>query len=135
MHRLIHSLSLNPKKIFLIDGLGASTTAILLLVIKNFFIDHFGMPPQVFTILATIAFLMSGYSLACCLLTKTKWKTNLRVIGTANLLYCCLTLLLVMYYYMWMTAWGITYFLVEMVIIVALALLEFKTASLSGNSK
>lgn len=50
----------------------------------------------------------------------------LKAIMVANLLYCCLTLGLIIYYYSVLTVIGITYFLAEIAVVVGLARLELQ---------
>lgn len=58
----------------------------------------------------------------------------MKIIATANLLYCCLTAGLIVVYYQELTVWGLTYFVLEMAVIVVLAAIEWQTASVKGPS-
>lgn len=114
----------SPKNFFLIDGLGAMVSVIMLGVVLVRFEEFFGMPVAILYGLAGVAAVFAIYSLGCHFFFMEKWQPFLRLIGTVNLLYCGVTLGLVIYWYEQLTTWGIAYFVGEMVIVVALALTE-----------
>jgi len=117
-----------PKKLFLLDSLGAILTALLLGMILVQFESSFGMPRQVLYPLAFIAGVFSIYSFICFLRIKENWRPYLKVIAFANLLYCCLTMGLVFYWHQKLSVWGLGYFILELVVIILLVILELKTA-------
>lgn len=117
-------LRTNSRNIFLFDGLGALLSAILLgLVLANMEV-YFGMPPQVLYVLAGLACLLALYSISCAVLLSATVKPYLLFIAMANFTYCCLTAGLVFYYYNSLTALGIAYFLIEMIVIISLVIME-----------
>lgn len=122
-------MTFNSKQIFLLDAIGATASAFLLGVIFPAFEDFFGMPLTVLYILASIACLLAVYSFTCFFRQPENWRLFLRIIAIVNLLYCCLTLGLVIYFYEVLTIWGLTYFIGEMLLILLLVSLEFKTAN------
>lgn len=125
MKTLLFSLAKNPKKIFLIDALGALITCVLLLVIQTKLKFYFGMPVKTLTILSVIAFVLFWYSTACfTLFQKINWKRNLKRIAYANLIYCGLILFLLIYHYSLLTPFDWIYFLGEIAVIVSLVYLE-----------
>lgn len=121
---MLKTLTTKPKTIFLIDGLGAMLTAILLAFVLTNFEVYFGMPVNVLHCLAAVACVFMLYSLACYALLKSRWRSFLRIIMVANLLYCGLTIALVWYYYSRLTPLGIIYFLLECLVIISLVWLE-----------
>lgn len=121
---------IKPKTIFLIDGIGAFLTAFFLFVVLKNYNAYFGLPKTTLNYLSIIALLFSIYSLSCFYLVNKNWHTFLKVISIANLLYCCLTIYLVMYYYTQITAIGLTYFILEISIILILAFVEIFIAHL-----
>lgn len=121
---MLKNLKTNPKTIFLIDGLGAVLTAILLGFVLTNFEAYFGMPCNVLYCLAVVACIFMFYSLACYTFLKNRWRAFLSIIMVANLLYCGLTIALVCYYYSRLTPLGITYFLLECLVILGLVWLE-----------
>ena len=123
---LLDKLSSNPKKLFLIDGLGALLTAVLLLTILARYEDRFGMPRNVVYFLSAVAFTYAIYSFCCSVLAKRSWFIYLRIIAIANIMYCCLTFGLMIYFFQVLTILGLVYFSLEIVVISCLVFLEFK---------
>lgn len=113
-----------PKILFLIDGIGALVTAFSLFVILRTFHEYFGMPKVTLNYLSIVAAIFCFYSSSCFFLLKNNWQPFLRIIGVANLLYCCVTMCLMIYYYDRLTILGITYFLTEIIIVCAVAFME-----------
>ena len=132
MKIIIDQFKLKPKILFLIDGLGALLTAFFLFVIFRTFNEYFGMPQTTLTYLSLIAVIFCLYSITCFFLLSDNWKPFLRVISIANLLYCILTLGLVIYNYQSVTLLGITYFLAEIIMICGVVFVELKT--ITANS-
>jgi hypothetical protein len=122
----------DPKKIFLVDSLGALLTAFLLFVILVTFNKYFGMPETTLHFLSITALVFSAYSFCCFLLLKNNWHPFLRAIIIANLLYCCLTLGLVIYHYQLLTMLGVIYFLAEIGVVCILVFIEIKVLA-TGN--
>ncbi|MCB0589408.1 MAG: hypothetical protein KDD06_29250 [Phaeodactylibacter sp.] len=118
-------ITLYPQKLFLIDGLGALLSAVLLGVVLVQWEHAFGMPRQALYPLAAIAGLFAVYSLSCYWRLSENRRPYLRVIAVANLLYCCLSLALVVYFYSQLTVLGVAYFLVEIAVVLILAGLEY----------
>lgn len=120
---------INPKKLFLIDSLGGLLSAFMLGVALVRFEDTFGMPPRVLYALAFLACLFFVYSLFCFLRVTEHWRRYMKVIAIANLMYCGLTLGLVIYLHQELTTLGMLYFGSEIVMIIGLAMVELKKAS------
>ncbi len=118
---------LNLRILFLVDGLGALVTAVSLFVILKIYNEYFRMPQVVLNYLSIIAVLLSLYSMSCFFLLKSRMQIFLRIIGVANLLYCCLTMGILIYNYQVLTILGATYFLTEIIIICGLAFVELNT--------
>lgn len=121
---MLKTLTTNPKTIFLIDGLGALLTAIMLGFVLTNFEVYFGMPRSVLHCLAVVACVFMLYSLACYVFLKNRWRTFLSIIMVANLLYCGLTIILASYFYSRLTPLGIAYFLLECLVILGFVWLE-----------
>ena len=127
MKTLLFSLAKNPKKIFLIDALGALITCVLLIVIQTKLKFYFGMPIKTLTILSIIAFALFWYSTACfTLFQKINWKQHLKRIARANLIYCGLTFALLVYNYKIITPLDWIYFLSEIMIIASIVSVELR---------
>lgn len=131
MKQFLNHLTLNPKRLFLIDSIGAFLTAFILFAILRTFNEYFGMPPIILTYLSVIALLFCLYSMTCFFLLNDNWRPFLRIISIANLLYCCLTLGLIIYYFQLLTVLGIIYFLAEIIVVCSLVFVELKTLSKS----
>lgn len=121
--------SLPPRRLFLVDGLGALLSAFVLSVILVRFEDTFGMPRVSLLWLAAIAAMLSLFSISCSLRDPEHWRLPMRLIGSANLLYCCLTVGLVIYFRQALSSLGFSYFAGELVVVVALAIVELKSTS------
>lgn len=118
-------MKFSAKNIFLIDGIGALITAILLSQLLTRFESFFGMPTQTLWILAIISVLISTYSMTCQFLLKSPFNALFKVIITANIAYCLLTSILIFSNLKSITLFGIAYFLGEIVIILFLAKKEY----------
>lgn len=121
-----------PKKLFLIDSLGALFSALLLGVVLVNFESAFGIPKNVFYFLALIASLFLFYSSLCYFFLKENWKPYLITIAAGNLLYCCLTVGVLFYFYETITVLGMLYFIGEVAVILMLAIVELKSALVLG---
>lgn len=121
-------MGLPSKNLFLIDGLGALLSAFLLGIVLVYFESSFGMPRAGLYFLSGIACILATFSLTNYFLIKETRKLYLKLIGYANLLYCCLTLALTLYFYHEITVLGVIYFLGELSIIVTLAAVELRIA-------
>ncbi len=126
-HSSLSSLVAGGRRIFLLDGLGALASALLLAGLVAPFEGAFGMPARVAWMLAAVAGVFALYSLCCYFFTGSGWRSFLKVIVAANVLYCGLTVGLVVYFYERLTALGVIYFLLETAVIAGLVMLELKT--------
>ena len=129
INKLINHLIEKPKTLFLIDSLGAIVTGFILFVIMRQLNEYIGMPKIVLTYLSFIAIFFCIYSTACFLFLKERWTPFIRLIGVANLLYCALTVGLLIKYHSLLTIIGTICFLIEIVIICGLSYLELNVAT------
>ncbi|WP_286969933.1 hypothetical protein [Flavobacterium sp. UBA4854] len=128
LNNLIGHLAENPRKLFLIDSLGAVLTAFFLFTIMRHFNEYFGIPKTALAYLAVIAVCFCFYSSACFLFLKRRWALFISLIGFANLLYCVLAIGLLIKYCHLLTIIGTAYFLIEIVIICGLSYIELNAA-------
>jgi len=126
--KILDRITLNPKSLFLIDGLGALLTAFLTGVLLRMFEEAFGMPQKHLIILSILAGIFAIYSMSCYFFVGKKWRIFLRIIAIANLLYCFLTAGLVMYLYQQLTILGVIYFVAEILIVIALVYVELSVS-------
>jgi hypothetical protein len=125
---LLAQLARNPKRLFLIDGLGALLSASLLGLVVGHWEGSFGMPQTTCNVLALIALGFAAYSISCYFFVRGNWKIFLKVIAFANLAYCCLTLALASLQYATLQPLGIAYFLGECMVVGGLIYCELHLA-------
>jgi hypothetical protein len=130
---MINRMASNPRLMFLLDGFGALLSVLLLGVVLVKLESTIGMPTQTLYVLSGIAGFFVGYSFLCAFRIKKNWRPFLKIIALANLSYCLLTFSFLLYHQAHVTTIGLIYFLVEIVIIVALALFEFKVATVTND--
>ncbi|MBK7425545.1 MAG: hypothetical protein IPI60_00130 [Saprospiraceae bacterium] len=125
----IKSLSIyfekHPGRIFAADGLGALLSALCLGIILPIFEDAFGMPLQILYLLAFIAIILAAYSFFCYTFITRDKRHFLKLIILANVLYCILTVVMVIYFFQKLTKWDLTYFILESLVILFLIRLEY----------
>lgn len=124
---MFQSYLTKTKNIFLLDSFGALLTTILLFFVLRNFNVFLGLSKDVFEYLSIIAFSFFVYSISCYFLVKQNLKSFLKIICGANILYCVLTLGIIIHYYQSISVLGIVYFLAEIIVICLLASLEIKT--------
>ncbi len=117
------------KQIFLVDAIGALLSCVLLGFILVTLERYVGMPVKTLQYLAIIAFSFSLFSIGNHFYPGIRSKRNLKVIAVLNLLYCLLTLALVLKNFELLKPLGLVYFLGEIVLIVFLARLELRVAN------
>ena len=86
-----------PKKLFLLDGLGATLSAFLLGVVLVKLERTFGIPSQSLYILATLPVIFVIYDLYCIRKTRTDEGPLLKGIALINLSYCCISIVFAFY--------------------------------------
>lgn len=124
MNALTSKIKQNPKSIFLLDGIGALLTAFLIFVVLRPFNESIGLPKNILVYLSIIAAVFSIYSLSCYCLIKEQWPFYLRIISLANIVYCCLTIITIIYFHESIRIIGICYFVGESITISLLVYME-----------
>ncbi len=119
-------MKIHRTNIFLIDGIGAVISAILLGVVLPAFQVWIGMPIHILYLLATMALIFAAYSLSCFYIMKPVRLGWLKAILFANVFYCVVTGVAVIYFFDSLTGLGLTYFLLELAIILSLVIFERK---------
>jgi hypothetical protein len=128
-NRLTNALLEEPKRLFLIDSLGAGLTVFMLLGVLLPFEQYIGMPPPVLRLLAVPASVFALYSVCCYWLARTRWQPFMRIIAVANLVYCCVTAGLIIRFYNQLTTLGVAYFALEISIVCVLVWIEQKAVT------
>ena len=127
--KIIKQLSSKPKTLFLIDSIGALATVFFLYVVLRNFNEYFGMPITILNYLSAIAACLCIYSTTCLVVIKENWIPFIMIISIANLLYCILTIGLIIFYHPKLTIFGTAYFLGEVAIILGLVYIELNVTT------
>jgi len=122
-------MPIHEKNIFLIDGVGALTTALLLSLVLLPFESFFGMPSHFVQALALAAWGMAAYSLYCHFAIRKFSPVLLRIIMIANLVYCIVTAGLTVLNFKLLSAAGIAYFVGEIIVVLWLVKQEYHVLS------
>lgn len=130
---IINKLILDPKRLFLFDSFGAFLTSCILVAILLAFNGYIGMPSRILVFLSIIALLYAVYSICCFYFIYTNWRPFLKAICIANLVYCCLTIGLIIIFYERLTILGATYFLLEVLLILSLVIIEKRALTISSQ--
>jgi hypothetical protein len=117
-----------PKKLFLLDGFGALLSAFLLGLVLVKFKSIFGIPLKTLYLLAFFPLLFVIYDFFCFTMVKKSFSPFLKVLAYANIMYCILSLTMVIYHFEKIKTLGWIYILLEILIVVLLAIIELKTA-------
>lgn len=117
------------KKLFLVDSIGALVSAVMLGLVLTKFEPAFGMPAKVLYPLSLIACIFCIHSFLCFLGQIGNLYLHMKITAMANLLYCCLTLGLIIYFYQKLTVLGLIYFVLEIVVVTILSVIELKSTS------
>ncbi len=126
---------IQPKNVFLIDGVGAFLSVLMLWCLIAPFESFFGFPGDIAKSLAVLPVIYAVYSLSCSVFVKTEQTIFIKIIIAANLLYCVLSFVLVVFYFDRITIFGLWYFLSEKVIILALVMWEWKIVQQIHNKR
>lgn len=118
----------NPGRLFLTDGLGALVSALLLGVVLVRLEEVFGIPPPTLYILALFPCLFGIFDLYSYKYAGKNSAHFLKGIAIMNLAYCCLSVGLALYHHESLTFWGWAYILLEVMVVSALASLEYRVA-------
>ena len=119
----------DPRKFFLVDGIGAVLSAFLLGVVLVRLQEYIGLPVNTLHYLAFAAVIFAFYSFSCFLFSGENWRILLRLIAITNLLYCLVTLGIIFYFFQRVTMLGWFYFIVEIAVVSTLALTELRKAN------
>lgn len=114
---IIEKFHINARVAALIDGLGASFSALLLVLLLANYERIFGLQKETIYLLSIPAFALMIYSLSCYFLNLKKWQPYLKAIIVSNSLYCILTLFTIIKHHETLTIVGLMYFIGEIIII------------------
>lgn len=116
------------NKLFLLDGIGATVSALFLGVVLMQFQMYFGMPSNPLYILTVIAILMALHSFGSYFWAQRRRKSALTTIAIGNLIYCLITLVFLAIHYKTIELLGWVYFIVEFIILILISYAELNCA-------
>ena len=118
----------SPRKLFLIDGLGALVSAFMLGIVLVQFESTFGIPSATLYVLAMFPVFFAIFDFYCFQKNSNSLGRPLKIIAILNLLYCCMSIGCAMYHIDTVTILGWVYICVEVLLIVILSIFELKVA-------
>jgi hypothetical protein len=118
----------NPKRLFLIDFLGAITSVFMLGYILVKLESLFGIPQTTLYFLASIPCIFVIYDIFCYLKIKQRIWLYLKGIAYMNISYCCVSIGLAFYHYKKITYLGWIYLVFEILIVIIISSIEIKVA-------
>ena len=118
----------HPKKLFLIDGLGALLSAFLLGFVLVKLERVFGIPSKTLYFLASMPVFFAIYDLYCIRKNNNGLGNFMKGIAIINLTYCCISILFAFYHLGTITIFGWSYLIIEILIIIILTIIEYKVA-------
>ncbi|MFN0201656.1 MAG: hypothetical protein ACKVTZ_09055 [Bacteroidia bacterium] len=121
---MVEVFLLAPKRLFLLDGLGALLSSFLLGVVLVMFQPKIGMPESALSFLALLAVCFCIYSLCCYFFVGTNWRTFLTIIAIANIIYTCLSIGFMCFFAQTLTLLGWVYFIGEVTVLAVIIKLE-----------
>ena len=127
--RLINQFTNNPRKLLLIDAAGALLSSFLLAFVLVKFESFFGIPKNTLFILATIPIFFALFDISIFVTNILPIKTYLKSIALFNIGYCFLSLGFAIYHADVITIFGWAYIISEVLIVLILAILEFKLSN------
>lgn len=122
-------MSVTAKKLFLLDGFGATFSALLLGTVLVKYTELIGMPRQSLFLLTCFPLVFASYDFVCYFAVKQQHPSFLRLIALANLMYCVISAAVIFQHLDELTSVGFTYFILEIVLIVILSITEARVAN------
>lgn len=123
------------KKLFLFDAFGALLSAFLLGIILVRYESIFGIPKNTLYFLAILPCFFAIYDIVCYFKVSIKIGYFLKVIAYINIVYCFISIVLAFYHYESLTYLGWLYIILEIIVVVAIALIELKASRRIINKK
>ncbi|GAA5219779.1 SID1 transmembrane family member [Membranihabitans marinus] len=114
----------NPKKLILIDGFAALLSAILLGIVLVKFEYLFGIPRPTLYFLASFPCLFALYDFYGYYVSDKKVGSFLKGIAILNGMYCCISIIMLIYHREKISNLGWIYILTEILIVSLLAFFE-----------
>lgn len=116
------------RKLFLVDAIGALVSAVMLGIVLVHWQPLIGISTQTLYFLAALPCFFMMHSYYRYLTALDTWRRPLQIVAIANLLFCALTSVLMIYHKDQITELGMLYFIVEIIIVMTLSILQLKTS-------
>jgi hypothetical protein len=129
IEKIIQSININPKTLFIIDGAGAILSAFLLGLVLVQFSAFFGIPVPVFYFLAAFPVLFFLFDIYAYRSVQQHIAIKLKIIALSNFLYCLVSIIVAAYHAEQVTIWGWAYIFIEIFIVLILAAIELAVAN------
>lgn len=120
--------TLSARQLLFVDGIGAMASAVMLGLVLPHFQLHIGMPITELYLLASLPIAFAVIDFYWLLFRKGNERAGLLLIAFANMAYSLLSMLLVIVNFELLTALGLSYFVIELLLLAALVTFELKTA-------
>ena len=117
-----------PKNLFLLDGIGAIASIIMLGEVLVVLQPYVGIPKSTLYLLAAIPVFFLLFDIYSYVAKPVYDKRNLKIIASLNSMYCCLSLIMAVYHKDVVTLLGWLYIIAEILIIAYIVFIELKTA-------
>jgi len=116
------------KQVLLIDAAGALLSAIMLGLVLPHLVDYVGMSPNVLRALAVPPLVFIIFDIIAYRWSEDRWRQAVAIIAVANVVYCCISIFLMYQHKDILLPFGYLYFVVEVIIVLVVAGVEFKIA-------
>lgn len=118
----------DPKKLFMIDGFGATLSALLLGIVLVKLEKYFGIPRSTLYFLVLFPLLFAVYDMYCFRKKTNDIGKYLKVIALLNITYCILSISIAFYHLQEITYLGWSYIIFEITVVFTFATIELKVA-------
>lgn len=126
---LITSLRANPRRVFVLDGVGALVSALVLGLALPPFDDALGTTRSALLALAALPLAFTLYDLVCWAARVRWWRAAVYGIATANFLYPVISAVTLWNDEVALTGLGVAYFTAESATLWAITALELRVAT------
>jgi hypothetical protein len=125
LNNLADQFTKTPRRLFLIDGLGAVLSAMMLGFVLVPFNEFFGFPVSTLYVLAALPCVFTVFDAYAYFKNGKSTMRHLSIISTSNILYCIFSVSMVMFHFVALPGW--IYILLEITIVLIFVLIENKT--------
>ncbi len=130
MTKLIQQFVNNPRRLFVVDGIGAILSAFLLGVVLLRLEHLFGIPASALYVLASLPIVFALFDFYCYHFVQKRFAHYFNILAIVNLGYCCLSIGFAAYHSDAITSLGWLYILIEILIVIYVARIELKVAKI-----